>query len=447
MHETVEIPLADLQLDPRNARLGEEQPSQQAIYLALANQQGKRLVKLAEDIVKNGLDPTALPAVVATNDRQRRYRVIEGNRRVLSLKSLETPTIVSYALGAGDQRKLLELAGKYAESPLDPVKCVLFDNEEEVRHWVELRHTGQNEGAGLVEWDANEKDRFMARHGKRNPAGQILDFLASESKDQGHPRGKGVLTNLQRLIATPAIRERLGIDVIDGHVVSNFPREEVVKGLARIVGDLRGEAIRVKDIYYEDDRKTYIDSFGNKDLPVKSKRLDQPVTLEDLRAGRNTPASVRPKKQVRRKQPVTVSIVPRACALNPTPPRINAIFNELAQLNVDLYPNACAVLLRVFLELSVDHEIERVGLIQEEQRRSSPLAKRLRMLTDHLVAKKRISDQLRRAMDKVAGAKDVIAASATTFNQYVHNPYVHPKPSELRTAWDELQPFFEKIWR
>lgn len=84
MYQTVPIPLTDLLLDMSNARLGEEQSSQQQVYLTLGKQQGKRLISLAEDIIANGTDPTNLPAVVATDDRRRRYKVIEGNRRVLA---------------------------------------------------------------------------------------------------------------------------------------------------------------------------------------------------------------------------------------------------------------------------------------------------------------------------------------------------------------------------
>lgn len=127
----------------RAAGSGEEQPSQQAIYLALATQQGRRLIKLAEDIIENGLDPITLPAIVATDDRRRRYRVLEGNRRVLALKALDTPAIVSSAFSSGaDQRRLNQLAARYSARPLDPIECVLFDSEDEAQHWIELRHTG-----------------------------------------------------------------------------------------------------------------------------------------------------------------------------------------------------------------------------------------------------------------------------------------------------------------
>ncbi len=446
MPELDEIPVTSLLLDPRNARLGEEQSSQQAIYVALAKQQGKRLVKLADDIVNNGLDPMTLPAVVPTPDRLKRYRVIEGNRRILAVKALETPSIVAAALTPTERKRLLELAAKYADNPIDTVTCVLFETEAEADHWIRLRHTGVNEGAGLVEWDPNEQDRYLARTGARQPSGQVVDFV---NKVRGTKSGSGIITNLRRLIGTPEVREALGIDLVNNSktVVSHYPAEQVVKGLARVVDDLEAGVVKVKDLYEKPDRLTYINRFTKKDLPAKSKRLKEPVALDDLAAGHKTPVTRSNKKPTRRSKPTTrSSVIPKDSKVNPTPPRVNAIYNELAQLNVDQFPNACAVLLRVFVELSVDHEMAQAKLTTEVQRLKTPLSTRMKDVATHLEQNKRISTQLRKAIEKIANTQDVIAASTTTFNQYVHNPYVHPKPGELRTAWDELEPFMEKLW-
>ncbi len=73
------------------------------------------MVKLADDIVKYDVDPTALVAVVAVGDIRKRYRVIEGNRRVLALKALETPSLVTPALAPKDGRKLVRLSSEYAQ--------------------------------------------------------------------------------------------------------------------------------------------------------------------------------------------------------------------------------------------------------------------------------------------------------------------------------------------
>jgi hypothetical protein len=450
MFETVAVPVVDLILDPKNARLGQEQPSQQAIYSALANQQGARIVELARDIVENGVDPITLPAVVATDDRRRRYKVVEGNRRVLALKALDNPAIVTGALTPKEQKALSDLASRYAANAIEVLQCVLFDSEEEAYHWIELRHTGANLGAGLVEWDTNEQDRFKSRHGqgsRRKPAGQILDFIDKiDGPDDGQAK---ILTTLQRLINTKEVREALGIEVRGGAVVSHYPTDEVMKGLRRVVGDLRSKTIKVKDVYEQADRRRYIKNFASSDLPEPSSRLRDALPLADLdtaSSSQNDTGRTKPKRRQKRPSERT-SVVPADCGINPSNPRINSIYNELASLDADTYPNAGGVLLRVFLELSVDHEINTLQLMTEKQRRETNLSKRMKELADAMHGSGRINDQLRLAVRKVADSQHTLAASTATFNQYVHNKYVLPKPGEVRTAWDELQPFLEKIWQ
>jgi hypothetical protein len=450
MPEIVDIQLSDLLIDTRNARLKTEQPTQQSALLAIAAQQGGRLIKLAADIVDNGLDPTTLAAVVPTPDQKKRYIVIEGNRRIVALKALETPSLVAPALDSAGQKRLNTLSRRYAQKPFALVKCVLFESEAEAAHWITLRHTGQNEGIGLVEWGADEKDRYAARHGRRSPAGQIFDFLEKhgESIEAANTPRKGIITSLTRLINTPKVREQLGIELTGGDVLSWFPAAEIAKALTRIVEDLKAKRVKVGDIYYEQDRISYAHSLAPKDLPDSATRYDSPKLLADT--GDITPGSKkssrRPKAGKKQKKSDRTALIPKACQLNISPPRVNAIYNELLTLSVDLYPNACSVALRVFVELSVDHHIEQYSLMTEKDRRSTHLAKRLRIVAADLGGKGRISSQLETAIQKVADSQFILAASTMTFNQYVHNQYVFPKATELKVAWDELQPFMEKLW-
>ncbi len=178
MSEKVSVLVADLLLDQRNARLEEEQASQPATCLDLTALNPKYLLTLAEDIIDKGMDPLSLPAVVATRDRRKRYTVLEGNRRVLAVKALETPSIVHPELNAAQQRRLNELSARFHTNPIDEIDCVLFDDEESARHWIELRHTGVNEGAGTVGWDSDNQDAYRARHGgQRSLGGQVIDLM------------------------------------------------------------------------------------------------------------------------------------------------------------------------------------------------------------------------------------------------------------------------------
>lgn len=447
MAEIVDVDLADLFVDTRNARLTDEQTNQQTALFALAKQQGKRLLKLATDIVEYGLDPTALPAVVATND-QRRYIVLEGNRRVVTLKALETPSLVAAAFAPTDQKRLLRLSALFAQKPISSLKCVLFGPEEELNHWIDLRHTGQNEGIGLVEWGADEKDRYAARHGQRSPAGQILDFveragLLSEAAKHSNTK---IITNITRLISSPAVRQKIGIDVSEGQITTLYPASEVAKSLTRMVEDLKTERIKVGDIYKKEDRTEYAKSFALGDTPNPATRLEKPKPLGSKDAEKKADTKPKPKAEPKKEQAERTALIPKGCQLNVVQPRISGIYKELLQLSADDYPNACSVIMRVFLELSVDHYSEKHQIMTDDERRNWRLAKRIKEVAADLKNKGAIGAQLEIAVEKIADSQFILAASTTQFNQYVHNKYIFPKATELKAAWDELQPFMEKLW-
>lgn len=328
---------------------------------------------------------------------------------------------------------------------------MLFDSVGEAVPWIILRHTGANAGAGLVRWDADEINRFQAKHAqrKRTLAGQILDFINEhkllEGRDVAQP---AITTTLQRVVNTPEVRDVLGIETVNGDLVSRYPIEEVAKGLVKIVDDLRSGRINVNDVRNKQQRLDYIEGFKKKERPDPKKELGTTTPLADLSPAPGAPPPAPPPRKRRRRAPQPrTTVIPRDTTMDPAPPRINAIFNELLNLSMAQYPNACAVLLRVFLDLSVDHALEEAGIMSEQQRLSTQLAKRMKDLAEHMVSTGEITVQIRRAVYKAADAgAGPLSASARTFNQYVHNRHVHPSPADLRAAWDELQPFLEKVW-
>ena len=441
MHETRDIPVADLLLDQDNARLGTRQTSQQTVYLSLAKELNAQLVTLARDIVDQGTDPTALAAVVETDGG--RYRVLEGNRRVLALKALETPSIVKGGLTPGEQKKLEDLSRRYADNSIDEITCVVFDTEEEAYHWIVLRHTGAHGGAGLVSWDANEADRFRSRKGsgERDIAGQVLDFL---DRADGASDSKGIITTLRRILNNSSAKEAFGLIRVDGQLQSWYPADEVIKGLRKVVGDLRSREIKTKHVYDAEDIGKYVKGFSSNELPSSSTKLAKPVALGELTISKGSPSKPRAKSRPRAKGPRT-TLIPRSCKINAPSGRINAIYNELLSISVDEFPNACSVTLRVFVELSVDHEISKRPHLKGKADPNTSLAKRLKELAADMKSNGEIDQDLHKAVVRIADARGVMAASTMTFNQFVHNKYVHPLPSELRTAWDELQPFMEKV--
>lgn len=153
-----------------------------------------------------------------------------------------------------------------------------------------------------------------------------------------------------------SVREALGIQITGGQVFSLYPAEEVAKGLRRVTGDLRTGTVKVKDVYDLVDREKYISNLPKDDLPEPSTALAEPIALPDLLAGNTGTKAKRPKKaKVKRSR---TAVVPSDCLINPGPPRMNAIYNELLNLNADTFPNACVVLVSFLSSVLTMRSIE-----------------------------------------------------------------------------------------
>jgi hypothetical protein len=110
--------------------------------------------------------------------------------------------------------------------------------------------------------------------------------------------------------------------------------------------------------------------------------------------------------------------------------------------------NAIAVLLRVFLELSVDHFLENNGgtLSYKDgtRERFKKLDKKLAEVVDLLV-----SMGVRRstfAMVIRSLSVETSPMNIELFHLYVHDRFAAPSPERLTAAWDHAQPLFEKLW-
>ena len=237
------------------------------------------------------------------------------------------------------------------------MSCVVFEAREEARHWIELKHTGQNEGAGLVPWGAAEAERFRRHSGQRSPHVQILDFLEVRNYISADTRRNTPVTSLKRLISTPYVHEKLGIEIRDGHVTTKLSATEVAKGLKSIVEDLASQRTRTGDIYHSKDRVAYINGLHSDALPDLSKATQELLSLEDTVITHPAKPATTPRSKPSQRKRSTL-IPARGFALRISQERLNEIYHELRRLDIYDYTNAVSVLFRVFLELSVDEYID-----------------------------------------------------------------------------------------
>ncbi len=439
MSEVLSIAPSNLLVDAENPRLSQPNEGQREAMRAVAKLMPRKILTLAKDIVERGLNPADLPIVMPANDSENRYVVLEGNRRLVALKALENPDSFVGSLDSGSLASMRGLAHKYQNSPIDLIQCLAVKDRQDAEHWIKLRHTGENEGAGIVPWGGDEASRFRARGGSKDLSTQALDYLERQNVLTPGERAKVPSTSLKRLLGTPEVRDKLGIDLQEGKLMICADDRRVIKALKHVTDDLSSEnGTKVKDIYTKDQRKEYAAS------------LPQSVAVKPDRANSRSieSSSAKPQartKTVRRNKPAKLrdTLIPRDCVLSITHARIRAIELELRSLSLDTYTNAVSVLFRVFIELSLDEYITNHGLASSP---NDKLRQKMDAAVNDLLTRSKLTKQQAKPVRKAMAKDSYLAPSIDLMHDYIHNQHVVPAPSDLRAHWSSLQPFVMAMW-
>jgi len=441
-YTTKMIPLTNLSVNIENPRFEMAGNQREAIYVMI-DEQGEKLVTLAKDIVEIGLiNPSELTIVTPHEKEEGNYNVLEGNRRVIALKVLSNPDVID-TNQKWFSKKIRKLSEEFQKRPITEIQCVVFSKQEDAYRWIKLKHTGENEGVGTVRWDAQQTARFNERvEGVSKIALQALDFLRNDDSTEEELKKKLKYvpsTSLERLLQDTAVQNALGISISNGRLQTNLEESEVAKGLRKIVKDLVGGTIKVKDIYTKEDRKEYIQTFHSSELPDKKNKLKISWDLASPQQRHKTP-SKKPSPLSTERHP----IIPKDCVLKIKDNRINKIYSELKSLNSDHYVNAAAVLIRVFIELSVDAFIDKHKLPKVNE--NSELRQKVEAVANYFESQKNIMDKHQLKPIRVAVGNVNSILSIHTFNAYIHNRYFSPIANDLKTTWDNIQLFVVKIW-
>ena len=277
-YETKLIKISNLKINSENPRFETVENQREAITSIIENQKEK-LIRLGDDIIEYGLNPADLIIVTPDLNDKNTFIVLEGNRRITTLKILNNPNLVSATSMNGLLNRFKKLSDKFNENPIFNAQCVVFENEIEAMKWIRLKHTGENEGVGTVPWDAQQKARFEEKiNGKSSYALQIIEHLKNDvSFDENlkSELAKMPSSNLQRLLTDPNVRKTIGLDIKNGKIVTSYSADEIRKPLTRIVRDLTNPEFTVKQIYYKEDRDKYIETFDNLDIPIKDNTIGE----------------------------------------------------------------------------------------------------------------------------------------------------------------------------
>ncbi|MBE3100077.1 MAG: hypothetical protein IMZ44_23395 [Planctomycetes bacterium] len=431
------IAVTDLLLDIQNPRYDPLANQEEALNEILVHQ-GDKLLRLARDIVREGANPADLPIVTPHPEARGKYIVMEGNRRVAAMRVLSDPSLASVCANDSVRRGLVSASREFAGKPVQELQCVVFRKRDLANHWIELRHTGENEGVGIVAWDAAAVARFAK--GQSWIALQVLDFVKEKGNLDATAKEQLQhipLTNLARLVNDPDVREALGLRAEKGHLKAHLPEKLVLKALTKVVKDVASGRKKVNDIRAKSQRLDYVANL------VKSGHA--PSTHVQCVRDWDLPSP--PAGVVRRRgRPLSAnrkSLIPARCVLAIRPHRLSTIYKELRCLDADRFPNCAAVLFRVFLELSCEEFITRTSIsIHADSTLHVKVSSVAAFMHNNRLLDK---DELKPVRVAVSNRHSIL--SIDTLHSYVHSKYMAPTSSDLKTTWENLQPFMEALWR
>jgi hypothetical protein len=465
------IPVADLRLDSQNPR-HDPVSDEREIIDALLEEVGPKILALAEDIVEHGLSPIDIPLVLEDGPGPSpTYTILEGNRRIAALKLLNDPALTT----RGSFPKRFAALKSKMSTAISDVTCHVVTDRQDAKHWQELRHRGENSGRGVVPWNAEASARFFGRTSRQVGAAiAVIDaakkaYPANKTLQDALDRvRKERISTLGRFITDPDVRRELGLVLDDANVTAHYDSNDLELVLMRVAQDM-STTVTVADVDSKLDRAQYLSALAPL-LPNRAKRRAHAAPLATVRH----PAPTLPPAAPRTPPPTPAPIAPAPVPLAPADPvpgpparptprgprhlfegvqvhklgaRVGNILGEVQRLDVDSYPNASAVLMRVVIELAVTEVFQHNDWpLQTQKPGKEPRDKTLNQLVRECLDKLDPTGKDKKWQAVRSGLNDPNSLLAVaTLNAWVHNARFHPVPNDLRLTADNYADFLRSL--
>ncbi len=465
------ISIDKLFLDESNPRFTTPVTNQNDAITALLRDSYTKMLNLAKDIAQEGLNPSEIPIAVSENDR---LVIIEGNRRIACLKILLDTSLVKDASLELDD-KLMKKFSEVIKDRSIPTEIDVYiaPNRDSARHWIELKHTGGNDGVGVLEWASWQTNNFRRKRGSTTDKAiifckAVLDIYPNDNQlinDVNSVR-YNKLTTLARLISDPDVRQNFGFDIKKDQVIFDYSSNDVLGGIKKIFEDLAGN-VTVTNLKQKEHRAEYI-SNRHKFLPDRSRRLAVPETVwDDEEQTTHIQADNKYKRDL-------LDVVPspkgeeheghKSIANKPyhSSSREKFIFHKLNLMNVnsrikkfmfssqkvdiEKYPQIAAVLIRILVELVITEGIEK-GVIKncnEGTRLKQKIRHALLALDPNCEHTGKRQKELEMAWIRTQDSS-TNGIAVQSMNAFVHSIYGDPTVEDVRILSDTFRPVLEGI--
>lgn len=460
--------VANLHLDDRNPRLGREfsarAPQQVIQYLF----EHDKAMDVAESIATRGYFPNEPLLAIKEDDR---LVVVEGNRRLAALKALLEPGILEDSY----HRKISRLSRRIDRSQITEVPVTIAPNRRATDRQVSGRHVG----TPVLAWRAENRASFILdkiaegydnddlrdelgfnptdiQHARQTRAiaemARSLDLPDEIKAKLDNPRAK-VFSTIERVIDSKVGRDYLMISPDPEHgLKGNTSKKEFVKGFSKLVSDIVLKKVSSRSLNKSEDIENYFKtSWAPNELPIKQKGSFVPSDITKDKPSAAPSKHTTTAKAKKTKSALT-TVLPKDLRIRYGNERLVDIRSELVKLRRVDYPNAGAVLLRVFLELSIIDYLKRTKKLDPliarlEKKDSRPLmygVPNMKQLVPEItdIAKKKLTHHEANSVEKALKYNAAAPFTLSDMHSFVHQAGELPNDRDILQFWMRLEPLF-----
>lgn len=348
--------IVNLVLDPQNVRLEIEDLSQDEIIKDLFK--NEQTFTILRSIIDYGWLPDETPVVIEENGKT---FIIEGNRRVASLKCLLNPKLLPEEF----QKRVEKLTEGLA--PITEIEVLVAPDRASTDRYLASKHTVNTRRPWTALRRASfyyaqkEKGETVEQLMKKYPHTDIpkyirmyemhrvalsLNDLAPEILKKVENKRDFDITNLERLYSYRSAQEKLGITFNPKTGEAKVPRNDHFKrAYTKIIEDVvNGHISSRRHIDTEDNAVKYLDEIIT-GKPEKGEKID----ASKLKA--------KASKNVKAKKLFPATLV---CTIEHSP-GIERRLDELQKIPYSTYKYASFDSLRSFLEVTLKQYLRKVG--------------------------------------------------------------------------------------
>lgn len=473
----------NLRLWPQNPRLNPNEEYQGVRDFAeeMLTEKSDRLefYELAEEIVSRGFLPFD-PIVVWQNPENEKFYVAEGNRRVLVLKLLLSPSKAPRNM----RKRFEKLSKRIDAATIQKIPVAVAPSFEDAEWYISQRHSPTS---NQRKWSREQQHRWVARiYEKYNgnmeeiynrisiTESELYQIIATLELKKFVPELKGIVSNevleaansikkfplstFERLLHNPKVREHLAIEIEGRHIKLYGNRHKFLHAF----GELLRRMLKPNSAEEKIDSRTINDGAGidrvlatiekveradenDSDPSSTSKQSDNSEESSEG-APQEDPVPSVTKKSLKG-DPNRMRLILPFYSLDTDRHRLAALFEELKNIPTHKYPNSVAAAIRVLLDVSVSYYFDdNPAFLLEIQKKKSRLLRDV-PLKDRL-------EFIKEKLGRLKKGHSVIEKLTNPVNEFsldVLNGYVHGSDSHyigrnfLNRFWDFMFPLFQDM--